>query len=198
MTGRRRRPCATLLPAGILLLCNSCGLLGLIPTPEFDVSGVRVALMPFSGPETWWYDENPTARFVHDRCASLLREAGAQLITSEKVLRELRDFSGDGDPPWVDYGKRMQADYVIVAQLASWKVDKPTAVGFTPASASMNLQIYSVEENRVALEKYFEVSVGMDDDSTDIFTDAESAKRALLNQILKQWRTVFIGKPDFS
>ena len=198
MTHSPRTYGAALMAAGILLLCNSCGLLGIVPTPEFNVSGSRVALMPFSGPETWWYDENPTARFVHDRCASLLREAGAQLITSEKIIRELRDYSEDGDPPWIDYGKRLQAEFVVVAHLASWKIDKPTAVGYTPASASMNLQVYSVEENRLALEKYFEVSVGLEDDSTEIFTDSESAKRALLKQLLQKWRIVFIGKPEFS
>ena len=74
----------------------------------------------------------------------------------------------------------------------------PTAVGFVPGTASMEVQVYDVGKNRVAYEKHFEVTVGVDDESTDIFTDRESTKRALVKKILRQWQIVFIGKPDFS
>ena len=183
--------------AAVLFSVTSCQLLGITPTPEFSISGVRVAMMPFLGPDSWWYGENPTGKYVHQRAASVLREAGAQLITSEKVVRELQNYSEDTDPPWADYGKRLQVQYVIVTNFLNWKVDKPTAVAFVPGRASMNVQVHDVDDARVAYEKTFEVSVGIEQDSTDIFTDRESTKRALAKKLLRQWQIIFVGKPDF-
>jgi hypothetical protein len=154
--------------------------------------------MPFLGPETWWYGENPTASFVNQRTASLLREAGAQVVVSRQIERELQNFTGDGEPPWLDYGRRLQVDYVVVGNLLTWKVDEATSVGFVPGTASMNVQVYSVEKKRVVFEKHFEVSVGVEDESVDIFTDRESTKRALVNKIIRQWKSVFIGSSGFS
>ena len=103
----------------VLFSVTSCGLLGIVPTPEFSISGVRVAMMPFLGPDTWWYGENPTGKYVHQRAASVLREAGAQLVTSEKVVRELQNYAEDTDPPWTDYGKRLLHDLLAVG-LPNW------------------------------------------------------------------------------
>jgi hypothetical protein len=186
------------LAATVLSSASSCGLLGLVDRPEFGVSGARVALMPFIGPETWWYGENPTAEFINQRTASLLREAGAQVIISAQIVRELQNYTGDTDPPWIDYGKRLQADYVIVGNLLTWKVDKATSVGFVPGTASMSIQIHDVSDKRVVFEKHFEVSVGIQDESTDIFTDRESTKRALVNKIMREWKAIFIGSSGFS
>jgi hypothetical protein len=186
----------TVLVLGALFLglANGCALFDLFSgRPEFSVSGARVALMPFAGPDTWWYGENATAAELHRLAASLLREGGAELCRSEKITRELKDYVADSDPPWLAYGQRLRADYVIVAHLRSWQIDRPTAVGYAPGSASMDLQVYDVAAGRLTLEKRFEVSVGIDPASTDIFTDRQSTRRALIRLLAAEWRRIFVG-----
>jgi len=166
--------------------------------PEFSLSGSRVALMPIAGPENWWYGENPTANHLYVRIASLLREGGAQLVTSRKIFAELQNYVGDSDPPWINYGKRLRAEYVIVSHLLSWALDTRKSVGFTPGRASMDIQVYDVEKGKLVLEKHISATIGIDPDAGQIFTEPDRAKQALIRAILKQWRSLFVGKSEFS
>jgi hypothetical protein len=114
------------------------------------------------------------------------------------VVRELANHLEDTDPPWIDYGKRLRADYVIVSHLLSWQVTKPGTIGYAPAWATMDLQIYSVASGKLVYKTEFDASVGTDPESATIYHDPDKARRALIREILTKWRSVFVGKGDVS
>ena len=58
--------------------------------------------MPFAGPggrDRWWYGENATAGEIQRYAAMILRQGGGELCASERIVRELRDWAEDEEPP---------------------------------------------------------------------------------------------------
>jgi len=149
--------------------------------------------MPFRGPGDTWYGEHATANEIYARASIILREGGAMIAQSDKIYRELLTYEGDDTPPWTDYGRRQQVDYVIVSQLMRWSVDKPTAVGYCPGEASLKVDVHSVAKDDVVYSDILDAAVGVDDTSTDIFTDSGATKKALIRLLLTEWKKVFVG-----
>ena len=194
---RKRNFHVLLAAAGLLASVAGCVLFDLVGGAEFSLVGARVALMPFAGPGNWWYGENPLARHIYGKVAAMLREGGVEVCISRRINQELLNYLEDREPPWVQYGKRLKADYVVVGRLVDWELGRPTAVAFVPGKAVMDVSVYDVAQERLVFQRRIAASVGLEEDSTDLYAGSDQARYVLVKRVLQKWRSLFIEKSAF-
>jgi len=166
-----------------------------MPGPEFAVSGARVVVMPFKGPGDLWYGDHKSANEMYPRaCSMLANDGGAIIVRADDVMRKVMSFGEEGTPPWTAYGQQLRADYVIVAELFIWEIEQRKTVGYYPGRAAMDIKVLSVASDDLVFQKIVDVEVGYSDDALEIHTEAEQTRRALISQLLREWRKVFVKK----
>ncbi len=178
----------------MLLLVGGCALFDLFYTPpEFSVSGARVIVMPFKSPNSW-YGEGREGRAIMLHATSILREGGAEICYDKTIYDQVVNFVGTGEPPWVLYGKKANADYVVVGNLELWKIGDEKAVNYCPGTARLHLRVYGVEEDILKYEKSnIAAKVGQQElDSMFHYSD-EKTEQDLMKSLDRQLMKIFVG-----
>lgn len=181
----------------LLFFCNGCFIFDLFYTPpEFSVSGARVVVMPFRGPNSW-YGEGRKERSVMVQTTGILREGGAEICYDKTIYNKVVNFTGTGMPAWVLYGKQVKADYVVVGWLTKWKIGDSKAINYVPGSASMQIQIYDVEEGKLAYEKNdITAKVGQKELDSMFHSSKEKTEKQLMESLIRQTAKIFIGSTN--
>jgi len=182
---------------GLLLSLVGCALFGLGLGPEYSLVGCKVTVMPFSGPGDKWYGEDPVARDLYLQVVATLRAGGVEVRLSERVEKELSNYMADEEPQWVEYGRRLSVDYVIVGRLIDWEIGRPDAIAFVPGRAVMDVSLYNVQEGKLVLQRRIVASVGALEESEEFYTDRHKAKQILVKKLLSKWKGLFVSKSAF-
>lgn len=177
-------------------MSQGCALFDLFAKgPEFSVSGFKMAVMPFAGPQgESWYGDSRMARVVEIHACSYLKEGGAELVFNKKVTNEIINYTGLGEPDWYYYGNLLKVHYVMVGRLEHWEVGNSKSIGFCPGEATINIEIYDVVNKKLVFQKRDDsIKIGDVEEGTEFFYDVAAAKKALVKKIDKKLKLLFVG-----
>lgn len=186
---------ARLAALAIVPALAGCGLFS--PPAEFDLVGPTVALMPLAdAPKDAWYGESPRAARLYAIIRGVLSEEGVRLIESDRINRELADVYED-TIPWVDYGRRMKAHFVVHGRITQCQVGDPKVVGYFPGELTVELYVVDVERGQQAFWKQVSVRVPDAEDKSGVehytLDTYEKTEKVLFFKCAKAWRQVFCG-----
>jgi hypothetical protein len=127
----------------------------------------------------------------------LIREGGAEMCDDQTVYYKVVKFTGTCRPPWILYGKQVNADYVVVGWLTQWKIGDEKAINYCPGSASLQLQIYDVEEENLCWEKSdISANVGQDELESMFHNTRAKTEIELMKGLAIETRKIFIGSAN--
>jgi len=182
----------------IPLLVGGCGLFS---TPaEFDLVGPTVALMPLAdAPRDAWYGESPRAVRLQTILRGVLSEEGVRLIDSDRINRELADVYED-NVPWVEYGRRMKAHFLVHGRITRCQIGDPKVVGYIPGDLTVELFVVDIERGQQVFWKQVSVRVPDAADRSGVehygLDTSEKTEAVLFHRCAKAWRQVFCGGGD--
>ena len=122
-----------------------------------------------------------------------------RLVESDRINRELADLYED-TVPWVEYGRRLKAHYLIHGRITQCQIGDPKVVGYFPGDLSVELFVIDVERGEQVFWKQVSVRVpdaaeqgGVEHYSLDTY---EKTEAVIFHKCARAWRRVFCGGSD--
>jgi hypothetical protein len=132
-----------------------------IVDPVFPVEEHRMVVIPFRGPDGYYFDSNTGAELAHgldEHLAAKRAELGpAEVIDvvpfEDLVAASRRRNQDPKDVAFADWGRMTNADLVLVGDITQFQSKIPGDVGFSRGRAIVNLKVIEVAKPDRAMYK---------------------------------------------
>ena len=149
-------------PAGITLALLALATVGcdaffnevfVEPTPERDLRGRSVLIVPFAEGDSGWYgDTAHGAEFSHGLAQIIHRECSRTTIPSTPAAVAALDgiiSCVDDEVPWGRFGEEAGVDLIVFGRITSMVFEKPQLIGMLQGELSLTVNLFDVAENRI-------------------------------------------------